>query len=56
MLKPAIPGVVTGMLVALALAISEAAPMLLLIILGRLITWFARRLGIYVTAMRRDLG
>ena len=108
-LKPAIPGVVTGMLVALALAISETAPMLytagwsaslptgqlthspvgyltypvwtfynlpsktaqdlshdaafllivfllLLIILGRLITWFARRLGIYVTAMRRDLG
>ena len=28
MLKPAIPGVVTGMLVALALAISETAPML----------------------------
>jgi phosphate transport system permease protein len=92
-LKPALPGVVTGMLVALALAISETAPMLytagwsaslptgqlthspvgyltypiwtfynlpsktaqdrrslladrvpvLLIILGRPITWFARR-------------
>ena len=27
-LKPAIPGIVTGMLVALALAISETAPML----------------------------